>query len=144
MEARAADGRAAALVLRAPMVVPMNRKLVVAILLTAAMSVCAQAQYPMVTKGDAQRVVTIISGDQAKTQAYCDIRKLSEQIGPAYEKNDTEMVDELFEKIDTLEKTLGPEYAALIDGLQYINSENDKLGQEIMSVLQTLDRLCTS
>jgi hypothetical protein len=141
MEARAADGRAAALVLRAPMVVPMNRKLVVAILLTAAMSVCAQAQYPMVTKGDAQRVVTIISD---KTQAYCDIRKLSEQIGPAYEKNDTEMVDELFEKIDTLEKTLGPEYAALIDGLQYIDSENDKLGQEIMSVLQTLDRLCTS
>jgi hypothetical protein len=126
------------------MVVPMNRKLVVAILLTAAMSVCAQAQYPMVTKGDAQRVVTIISGDQAKAQAYCDIRKLSEQIGPAYEKNDTEMVDELFEKIDTLEKTLGPEYAALIDGLQYIDSENDKLGQEIMSVLQTLDRLCTS
>ncbi len=123
------------------MVVPMNRKLVVAILLTAAMSVCAQAQYPMVTKGDAQRVVTIISD---KTQAYCDIRKLSEQIGPAYEKNDTEMVDELFEKIDTLEKTLGPEYAALIDGLQYIDSENDKLGQEIMSVLQTLDRLCTS
>jgi hypothetical protein len=144
MEARAADGRAAALVLRAPMVVPMNRKLVVAILLTAAMSVCAQAQYPMVTKGDAQRVVTIISGDQAKTQAYCDIRKLSEQIGPAYEKNDTEMVDELFERIDTLEKTLGPEYAALIDGLQYIDSENDKLGQKIMSVLQTLDRLCTS
>jgi hypothetical protein len=141
MEARAADGRATALVLRAPMVVPMNRKLVVAILLTAAMSVCAQAQYPMVTKGDAQRVVTIISD---KTQAYCDIRKLSEQIGPAYEKNDTEMVDELFEKIDTLEKTLGPEYAALIDGLQYIDSENDKLGQEIMSVLQTLDRLCTS
>jgi hypothetical protein len=33
------------------------------------------------------------------------------------------MVDELFEKIDKLEETLGPEYVALIDGLQDIDTE---------------------
>ena len=142
MEARAADGRAAALVLRAPMVVPMNRKLVVAILLTAAMSVCAQAQYPMVTKGDAQRVVTIISGDKAKTQIYCEIQKLTEQMEQVYEKNDSKTADELSEKIDTLEDTLGPEYAELINGLQDIDPEKDKLGAEIMSMFEALDRLC--
>jgi hypothetical protein len=52
-------------------------KVVVAILLIAAAPVCAQTQsVPMVSKDDAQRVVKIISGDQAKTQTYCDIDKL--------------------------------------------------------------------
>jgi hypothetical protein len=105
--------------------------------------VCAQAQNPRVTKGDAQKVVASISGDKVKTQTYCDIRKLSEQIDQAYQKNDNKMVDELSEKLDTLEKTLGPEYVALIDGLQDIDPENDKLGVEIMSILGALDRLCT-
>ena len=48
----------------------MNVKVVVAILLIAAVPVCAQAQspsVPRVSKGDAQKVVTIISGDKAKT-----------------------------------------------------------------------------
>ena len=55
-------------------------KVVVAILLIAAAPVCAQAQsVPRVSKEDAQRVVKIISGDQAKTQTYCDIDKLGEQ-----------------------------------------------------------------
>jgi hypothetical protein len=60
--------------------VQMSRKFIVAILLVAAVPVYAHAQNPKVSKGDAQKVVTIISGDKAKTQAYCDIRKLSEQI----------------------------------------------------------------
>jgi hypothetical protein len=78
----------------------MNLKVIVAVLLIAAVPVHTQAQSPSapkVSKGDAQKVVTIISGDKAKTQAYCDIRKLSEQIGQAYEKNDNKMVDELSE-----------------------------------------------
>jgi len=140
---RAADDRAAALVLSAPMAVTMNRKLVVAILLIAAVSVCAQAQNPRVTKSDAQKVVTIISADKAKTQTYCDIQKLSEQVEQAYENNDSKMADELSEKIDTLEKTLGPEFVALIEGLQDIDPEKDKLGREIISLLEALDRLCT-
>ena len=141
MEARAADGRAAALVLSAPMVVPMNRKSVIAILLIAAVPVCAQAQNPRVIKGDAEKVAAIISGDKAKTQTYCDIQKLGEQIDQAEEKNDNKMVDELSEKIDTLEKTLGPEYLALIDKLQDIDPET-RLGAEIRSIFGALDRLC--
>ena len=121
----------------------MKRKLIVAIFLLATEPVCAQAQNPRVTKGDAQKVVASISGDKVKIQTYCDIRKLSEQIDQAYQKNDNKMVDELSEKLDTLEKTLGPEYVALIDGLQDIDPENDKLGVEIMSILGALDRLCT-
>jgi len=125
----------------------MDMKAVVAILLIAAVPVCAQAQTPSVppkvSKGDAQKVVTIISGDKAKTQTYCEILKLTEQIQQAYEKKDDKMADELSQKIDKLEETLGPEFVALMDGLQDIDPEKDKLGAEIMSIFEALDRLCT-
>jgi hypothetical protein len=122
-------------------------KLVVAILLISAVPGCAQAQtpsVPTVSKDDAQQVVGIIKSDKAKIKTYCDIQKLNEQIDQAYEKNDNKMVDELSEKIDTLEKTLGPEYLALIDKLQDIDPENDKFGAvaEIRSIFGALDRLC--
>jgi hypothetical protein len=124
-------------------VVPlMNRKLNIAILLIAAVPVCAQAQKPWVTKDDAQKVVTIISGDKAKIQTYCEIQELGEQMERAYEKRNLKLVDELLQKMDALEETLGPEYIALMDGLADIDLEKDKLGVEIMSVFDAFDRLC--
>src|SRR5262249_3022915 len=95
-----------------------------------------------VSKGDAQKVVTIISSDKVKTQAYCDIQKLAEQMAEAHEKKDSKTVIGLFQKIETLEKTLGPEYAALIDGVQDI-VENDQLRAEFLSAFGALARLCT-
>ena len=124
----------------------MNLRIVVAVLLIAAVPVYAQAQspsVPRVSKGDAEKVVRIISGDKAKTQTYCDMQKLASQIDQAYQKNDNKIVDELSEKLDTLEKNLGPEYVALIDGLQDIDPEKDKLAAEIMSIFGALDRQCT-
>src|SRR5262249_15750477 len=100
----------------------MNVKVVVAILLIAAVPVCAQAQsVPRVSKDEAQRVVKIISGDKAKTQTYCDIQNLGEQMERAYEKRNMKLVDELLGKIETMEKTLGQEYVALIDGLEQLD-----------------------
>ena len=124
----------------------MDVKVVVAILLIAAVPVYSQAQapsVPKVRKDDAQKVVTIITGDKAKTQTYCDIRKLGEQIEQAYEKRNFKLVDELSDKIETLEKTLGPEYAALADGLEHLDPENDKLGADIMLEFAALNELCT-
>ena len=118
-------------------------KIFVAILLIAAVPAYAQAQSrstAKATKGDAQKVATIIRSDKAKTQTYCEIGKLSEQIEQA---KDNKIADELSEKIDQLEETLGPEYVALMDGLQDIDPEKDKLGQEIISTLAALGRLCT-
>jgi hypothetical protein len=86
----------------------MNRKLIVAILLVVSVSVCAHAQNPRVSKGDAQKVVTIISGDKAKIQTYCAIKKLSEQIEEASAKKDGKTVNELSQKIEALEKTSVP------------------------------------
>jgi wobble nucleotide-excising tRNase len=118
----------------------MNLKVVVAILLVVAVPVYAHAQNLRV--GDAQKVVTIISSDKIKTQTYCEIMKLGEQVGQAHEKNDRKMIDELSQKIDTLEKILGPEYVALINGVQEIR-ENDQLRAEFLSAFGTLARLCT-
>jgi hypothetical protein len=44
-------------------------------------------------EGDAQNGVTIISGDKTKTQSYCEIVKLSEQIQHAYENKDDKLAD---------------------------------------------------
>jgi hypothetical protein len=61
-------------------------KIFAAILLIAAVPAYAQAQSrstPKVTKGDAQKVATIIRSDKAKTQTYCEINKVSDQMNQA-------------------------------------------------------------
>ena len=123
----------------------MNLKLIVAILVIAAVPVCAQAQPPStakVTKADAQKVLKIISDNKAKTQTYCDMTKLGEQIEQANEKKDNKMVDELSEKLIALGEKLGPEYIDLMDGLEDVDPDSED-SQEIESVLLGLDRLCT-
>jgi len=124
----------------------INVKIFVAILLIAAVPAYAQAQgrsTPKVAKGDAQKVATIIRSDKSKTQTYCEINKVSDQMNQAYGKNDKKTVDELSQKIDRLEKILGSEYIALMDGLQKLGPENKKRVAEIMSQFAALDRLCT-
>jgi hypothetical protein len=122
----------------------MNLKLIVATLVIAAVPVCAQAQKPSaakVTKADVQKVVKIISGDKAKTQTYCDIGKLNAQIEEANEKKDTKKADALAEQVDALGKKLGPEYAALMDGLEDVDPESED-GKQIGLMFEPLDKLC--
>src|SRR5262245_62268712 len=98
----------------------------IAILAVAAVPVCAQAQKQSaakVTKRDAQKVVRIISGDKAKTQTYCDMVKLGEQIEQATDKKDNKSVDELSKKLGELGPKMGSEYAELMDGLEDIEQE---------------------
>jgi hypothetical protein len=52
----------------------MNRLLIVGILIISTAPLYAQAQPdPAKVKADAQRVVSIISGDNAKTQTFCHL-----------------------------------------------------------------------
>jgi len=108
----------------------------------------AQADYRIALNGpdatEARRRLALslaISGDKAKTQTYCDIGKLNEQIEEADEKKDVKKTEELSQQIDALGKKLGPEYAALVDGLQDIDPQSE-VGQEISSTLDALDNLC--
>ncbi|MGB9045661.1 MAG: hypothetical protein WCC81_24795 [Pseudolabrys sp.] len=122
----------------------MNLRLIVTILVIAAVPVCAQAQNPSaakLTRADAQKVVKIISSDKAKTQTFCDIGKLGEQIEEANEKKDRKTADELAQKMKELEKKLGPEYVTLMDGLQDIDPESDD-GVDIQAALAALDKSC--
>jgi len=122
----------------------MNPKLIVAIFVIAAVPVYAQAQKPStakVTTADVQKVVTLISGDKAKTQTYCDIGKLNEQIEEANEKKDIKKTEELSQQIDALGKKLGPEYAALMDGLQEVDPDSED-GKKIGLMFEPLDKLC--
>jgi len=123
----------------------MNPKLlIVAVFVTAAVPVYAQAQKPSTAKvatADVQKVVTLISGDKAKTQTYCDIGKLNEQIEEADEKKDVKKTEELSQQIDALGKKLGPEYAALMDRLQQVDPESED-GKKIGLMFEPLDKLC--
>ena len=147
----------------------MKLNLFIVYLLTAAMLVCAQAQAPQpiqspqapkatqapkapkAAKGlkeettkvaAAQKVVKTISADKAKTQTYCDIGKLGDQIQEADKKNDMKKIDELNSKMGELATKLGPDYVALIGGLDDIDPDS-KEAHEIGSALASLDKLCT-
>jgi hypothetical protein len=107
----------------------MNLKSMVAVMALFALPVCALAQQqpkaaPKPTKAAAEKVVAIIKGDKAKTKLYCDISALGEQIDAAAEKKDEKKIDELSQKADDLGTKIGPEYVALMDGLQEMDPKS--------------------
>ena len=109
----------------------------------AALTVGAQAQSKAnkVTKADAQKVVAMISADKEKAKTYCDIGNISDQIEAAEQKKDTKKADALAQQMDALGKKLGPDYVALMEGMQDIDP-NSKDGKDIGAVLDGLDKLC--
>ena len=119
----------------------MKLKLFVAALVVAAVPMCAQAQPTPLTKADAQNIFKIIGGDKAKTQTFCDMGKLGDQMEQANARKDSKKVEELSLKADELGKQLGPEWAALMGGIRDVDPESE-VGHEINSMIQELDKLC--
>jgi len=117
----------------------VNPKSIFAALVIVVAPVCAQAQKP--TRADAQKVFEIITGDKAKAQAFCDIGKLGDQMEQANRERDSKKVEELALKADELGRKLGPEYAALMNGIQDVDPDSED-GQQISSTIQALDKLC--
>jgi hypothetical protein len=120
----------------------MNRLLIAGILIST-MPLSAQGQQPdpAKLKTDAQKVVNIIRGDKAKTQAYCQINSLGGEIDLAAQARDEQKADVLTKRINDLEKQLGPEYLALFDALNNAD-QNSKDFQDILSMFDTLDESC--
>ena len=127
----------------------MKLKLTVAIfaiVLTVVLTpLAALAQQPKAapkpTKAEAERVVKMVKGDKEKTALYCQIADLGDQIGQAVEKNDNKKADELADKADALGAKIGPEYIALMDGMQELDPKS-KDGEDIEKLLADLDNLC--
>ena len=97
---------------------------------------------PKPTKADAQNVVQIITSDKAKTQTYCDLAKLFDQIRVAREKNDSNTVQALDKELLPLVDKLGPEYAKVIEGMDQVDLTSNE-GEELLSILSELDKRCT-
>ncbi len=128
----------------------MNLKLIAAVSVLFTTSAFAQGQMgdaaqegPPLTKADVQKVVKIISGDQAKGKLYCDLAKLNDQAMDADEKNDTKKSNELNKQIEALRPKLGAEYMSLMERLQQMDPSS-KEGQELSAEFQPLDKLCSN
>jgi hypothetical protein len=127
----------------------MKLKLVAAISAIAAIPALAHAQQsspqpnvPQLTKADVQIVVQIVTNDKAKTQAYCDLTKLYDQIQAAEQKEDSDTIQALTKQADGLVDKLGPEYLKTIEGLEEVDLTSSE-GKEFMSILSELDKRCT-
>ena len=122
----------------------MRRLLIVGILFLSTVPLCAQAQQPNTAKlkADAQKVVSNIRGDKAKTQVYCQINSLGGQMVEAIQEKDSKKAEGLFQRVDNLEKQLGPEYHALFDALHNADP-NSKDILAILSMFDSLDESCS-
>ena len=126
----------------------MKLKFVAAISALAAIPALAHAQQgpppnvPKPTKADAQSVVQIITSDKVKTQAYCDLGKLFDQIQVAKENNDSNTIQALGKQLLPLVDKLGPEYVKVITGMDQVDLTSSE-GEELLSILSELDKRCT-
>jgi hypothetical protein len=118
----------------------MNRLLIVAILIIGILPLYAQSQQPDAAEL-AQKVVGIVGGDKTKTQTYCQVLDLSDELDQVDRQKDREKAEDLSRKINELQKTLGPEYLALLEAAKYVDP-NSKDGQEIVSIFDKLDENC--
>jgi transposase len=123
--------------------IALNRLLIVSILLISTAPLYAQRQQQNVTKlkEDARKVVGTIATDKTKAQTYCQILDLGRQLERADQEKDRKRVKTLAEKIDQLQKQLGPEFVALMNGLMRIDRRSPD-SQEIALILESLDQSC--
>ena len=101
-----------------------------------------QPNIPKPTKTDVQNVVQIVTTDKVKTQAYCDLTKLYNQIEAAEQKEDSDTIQTLTKQAEALIDKLGPEYFELMDGLERVDPKSSE-AKEFMSILSELDKSCT-
>lgn len=125
----------------------MTLRLVIAISALIAMPTLALAQQggaqvPKPSKADVQKVVQIVTGDKTKSQAYCDLSKLNDDMMAADQKKDEKALDALGKQADALIDKIGPEYSKMMDGLDQVDP-NSPEGKEYEAILSGLDKLCT-
>jgi uncharacterized protein HemX len=121
----------------------MNRLLIVAILmLSTAPLYAVQQQNVAKLKEDARNAVGIIGADRGKTQRYCQIVDLlGRQLEPADQKKDKKKAKALSQRIDQLQKKLGPEFVVLENILKDLDLKSAD-GREIASIIQSLNESC--
>jgi DNA repair ATPase RecN len=115
--------------------------LVAAILVISAMPARGQQPSADQLKAHAQNAVKIISGDKQKIGAYCELDDVTDQFDQAVEEKDTKKATELSQKGEELLRKLGPEFAALADGMQSVDLSSQEV-REIGSTIGNLSEYC--
>jgi hypothetical protein len=117
--------------------------LIVAMLLMSTAPLNAQRQQQNVAKlkADARNVVGTIANDKAKTQTYCQLLDLARQLARADQEKDGKKIKTLSEKINQLQKQLGPEFVALMNGLGHIDQRSPD-GREVVLIIESLNQSC--
>jgi hypothetical protein len=117
--------------------------LIVAMLLISTAPLNAQRQQQNVAKlkADARNVVGTIANDKAKTQTYCQLLDLARQLARADQEKDGKKIKTLSEKINQLQKQLGPEFVALMNGLGHIDQRSPD-GREVVLIIESLNQSC--
>jgi ABC-type transporter Mla subunit MlaD len=120
-----------------------NRLLIVAILIISTAPLFAQRQQQDVAKlkADARNLVGVIGSDKTRTQTYCQILDLTAQLARANREKDSKKTKALSQKMDQVQKSLGPEFVALVKGLNRIDL-NSPDGREIALIIQSLNQSC--
>jgi len=118
----------------------MNRPLIVAILMLSTAPLYAQDQQQNVAKlkEDARNAVGIIGANRGKTQSYCQIVDL---LWRADEEKDKKKTKARSQRIDQLQKKLGPEYVVLENILRDIDLKSPDR-REIALIIQSLNQSC--
>jgi hypothetical protein len=123
----------------------MKLTTVLAISAFAAMPALAQPQHsstaPKLTDAEIQKVVATVSADKTKTQQYCEIGKLNQQMAEADQKNDTKALEALSKQMDDLEHKIGPDFVRFMDALDHMDDRSDE-AKQLMAAVETLDKLC--
>jgi hypothetical protein len=118
----------------------LNRLLIAAILLiSTAPPLYAQRQQQNTAaklEADARNVVGIIGADKDKTQAYCQTLDLARQLERADQEKDRKKITVLSQKINQLQKIVGPEFLMLVNILKHLDL-NSPDGREIPSIIQS-------
>ena len=84
----------------------------------------------------------IIGADRRKTQSYCEIVDfLGRQLGRADEEKNKKKTKALAQRIDQLQKKLGPEFVVLENILADIDLKSPD-GREIALIIQSLNQSC--
>ena len=76
-----------------------------------------------------------------RTETYCQIANVGEQMNQAIQAKDKKRFDEQAQKLPELEKNHGPEYLGLVESLGKMNLP-PKDGQEIVSMFDKLETSC--
>ena len=122
----------------------MNRLLIIAILMLSTAPLYAQGQQQNVAKlkEDARNAVDIIGADRGKTQSYCQIVDLlGRQLGRADQEKNKKQTKALSQRVDQLQKKLGPEFVVLENILTDIDLKSPD-GRKIALIIQSLNQSC--